>query len=76
MLIPILWSVFQSRPVVDDNIEAIRQLCPELAEEIEDKSPPCEVCKDDPRRKCKECACTICGGKDSASKCVTIDYQT
>lgn len=35
--------------------------------------PDCEHCKDNPRRKCKFCACAICGGKDSPDKQLMCD---
>jgi hypothetical protein len=65
----ILFS-FQSLPTTSDNdIESIRQLCPELAAEIEsgrqeEKGPTCPRCKDNPDKRCTECACSVCGGKD------------
>ncbi|CAG0895764.1 unnamed protein product [Darwinula stevensoni] len=27
-------------------------------------APNCSTCRDNPRRKCKDCGCNICGGKD------------
>lgn len=37
------------------------------------KKPDCDVCKDHPRRKCKHCACCVCGGKDSPEKQIICD---
>ncbi len=35
--------------------------------------PDCVHCKDNSRRKCKHCACTVCGGKDSPDKQLLCD---
>ena len=35
--------------------------------------PDCDWCKDNPRRKCKHCACSVCGGKDSPDKQILCD---
>ncbi len=37
------------------------------------KKPDCDWCKDNPRRKCKHCACSVCGGKDSPDKQILCD---
>ncbi len=37
------------------------------------KKPDCDYCKDNPRRKCKHCACSVCGGKDSPDKQILCD---
>ena len=37
------------------------------------KKPDCDWCKDNPRRKCKHCACSVCGGKDSLDKQILCD---
>ena len=37
------------------------------------KKPDCNWCKDNPRRKCKHCACSVCGGKDSPEKRILCD---
>lgn len=37
------------------------------------KKPDCDWCKDNPRRKCKHCACCTCGGKDSPDKQILCD---
>ena len=37
------------------------------------KMPDCTHCKDNPRRKCKHCACSVCGGKDSPDKQILCD---
>ena len=37
------------------------------------KKPDCNWCKDNPRRKCKHCACSVCGGKDSPEKQILCD---
>lgn len=35
--------------------------------------PDCDRCKDNPRRKCKFCACCVCGGKDCPDKQILCD---
>ncbi len=35
--------------------------------------PACDVCKDNPRRKCKSCACSVCGGKEEPDKQLLCD---
>lgn len=35
--------------------------------------PDCEFCKDKPGKKCKQCACRKCGGKDSPNKQILCD---
>ena len=37
------------------------------------EKPDCDHCKDNPRRKCKFCACCVCGGKDSPDKQILCD---
>lgn len=37
------------------------------------KKPDCDWCKDNPRRKCKHCACSVCGGKDDPAKQLLCD---
>jgi RecJ-like exonuclease len=37
------------------------------------KKPDCDHCKDNPRRKCKHCACSVCGGKDNPDKQILCD---
>ena len=37
------------------------------------KKPDCSYCKDNPRRNCKHCACSVCGGKDSPDKQIICD---
>lgn len=37
------------------------------------KKPDCDWCKDNPRRKCKHCACCVCGGKDNPDKQLLCD---
>ena len=37
------------------------------------KKPDCDWCKDNPRRKCKHCACCVCGGKESPEKQILCD---
>ena len=37
------------------------------------KKPDCDWCKDNSRRKCKHCACSVCGGKDSPDKQILCD---
>ena len=39
----------------------------------EKSKPDCSFCKDNPRRKCKHCACSVCGGKDSPDKQILCD---
>lgn len=33
----------------------------------------CAHCKDNPRRKCKQCACHVCGGKDDPDRQLMCD---
>ncbi|KAK7110903.1 E3 ubiquitin-protein ligase UHRF1-like [Littorina saxatilis] len=35
--------------------------------------PECDFCKDNPRRKCKHCACCVCGGKNDPEKQLMCD---
>ena len=35
--------------------------------------PECDFCKDNPRRKCKHCACCVCGGKNEPEKQLMCD---
>ncbi|XP_025095806.1 E3 ubiquitin-protein ligase UHRF1-like isoform X2 [Pomacea canaliculata] len=35
--------------------------------------PECDHCQDNPRRKCKHCACCVCGGKNEPEKQVMCD---
>ena len=35
--------------------------------------PDCDSCRDDPRKKCKDCGCYECGGKDDPSKQLMCD---
>lgn len=68
------------------DLEALKAICPELAEEMakeneENAQPPdpCNVCHDNARRKCKECGCSICGGKDEPETqlfCEQCQYTT
>ena len=37
------------------------------------KKPDCEHCRDNPRRKCKFCACSVCGGKDQPGSQILCD---
>lgn len=37
------------------------------------KKPDCDWCKDNPRRKCKHCACSVCGGKNDPDKQILCD---
>uniref|UniRef100_A0A0K8SYY3 PHD-type domain-containing protein n=1 Tax=Lygus hesperus TaxID=30085 RepID=A0A0K8SYY3_LYGHE len=36
-------------------------------------APLCDKCKDNPRRKCKECSCVKCGGKEEPDKQIVCD---
>lgn len=36
-------------------------------------TPNCDRCKDNPRRKCKYCACHVCGSKDDEDKTLLCD---
>lgn len=36
-------------------------------------APNCPNCKDLPRRKCKECGCHKCGGKEDPEKQIMCD---
>ncbi|XP_056018667.1 E3 ubiquitin-protein ligase UHRF1-like isoform X2 [Ostrea edulis] len=35
--------------------------------------PECDHCKDNPKRKCKHCACCVCGGKNDPDKQILCD---
>lgn len=35
--------------------------------------PECKQCRDDPKKKCRQCACHICGGKQDPSKQIMCD---
>lgn len=35
--------------------------------------PDCDFCLDNPQKKCKECACTKCGGKDQPDVQIICD---
>ncbi|XP_015918962.1 E3 ubiquitin-protein ligase UHRF1 isoform X2 [Parasteatoda tepidariorum] len=37
------------------------------------EEPKCSRCKDNPARKCRECSCRLCGGKDSPEKQLVCD---
>lgn len=37
------------------------------------KKPDCDFCKDNPSRKCKHCACSVCGGKESPEQQILCD---
>ena len=72
-------------PATDEaakNLDKIRELCPELAEEVQkeqQKEEVCKKCKNDPMKKCKECGCTVCGGKEDEDKqlfCEQCEYVT
>ena len=65
------------------SMDEIRKICPELAAEMEKEeqpaAEPCKVCKDNARRKCRECGCNICGGKDEPERqlfCEQCQYVT
>ena len=67
-----------SSEAVDNTIPAVPEGeagCSEDAAEgvAGTKIPECEHCKDKPRRKCKFCACAVCGGKDSPDKQLLCD---
>ncbi|KAF6212932.1 hypothetical protein GE061_010644 [Apolygus lucorum] len=36
-------------------------------------APLCDTCKDNPRRKCKQCGCDKCGGKEEPAKQIVCD---
>ena len=36
-------------------------------------APSCSHCKDNPKRKCKECGCHSCGGKEEPAKQIMCD---
>jgi len=72
------------------SLEEIRRICPELAAEMErgtagaegeaaEPDPPCNKCKGNARRKCKECGCSRCGGKEDPETqlfCEECQYVT
>lgn len=35
--------------------------------------PDCDHCLDNPRKKCKHCACCVCGGKHDPDKQILCD---
>ncbi|CAI9727269.1 E3 ubiquitin-protein ligase UHRF1-like [Octopus vulgaris] len=35
--------------------------------------PECDYCNDNPRRKCRHCACSVCGGKNNPEKQILCD---
>ena len=35
--------------------------------------PECDHCLDNPQRKCKHCACSVCGGKNDEEKTLLCD---
>ena len=37
------------------------------------KKPDCDRCKDDREKKCKFCACSVCGGKQEPDKQILCD---
>ena len=41
--------------------------------EARKKKPDCQHCKDNSRRKCKYCACSVCGGKDQPESQILCD---
>ena len=46
----------------------------EMNTPVERKNPPkCEVCQDNERKKCKECGCFKCGGKNDADSILICD---
>ncbi|KAK3914118.1 E3 ubiquitin-protein ligase UHRF1 [Frankliniella fusca] len=36
-------------------------------------APFCSTCQDNPKRKCKECSCQVCGGKDEPERQLMCD---
>lgn len=36
-------------------------------------APFCATCQDNPKRKCKECSCQVCGGKDEPDRQLMCD---
>ena len=45
----------------------------------EEPQEPCKKCKDDTEKKCKECGCSICGGKEQPEVqlfCEECNYVT
>ncbi|KAG8184447.1 hypothetical protein JTE90_002296 [Oedothorax gibbosus] len=51
------------------------EICSASSEEIakREKTPKCSHCKDIPTRKCKNCSCHACGGKDAPEKQIMCD---
>ncbi|KAG9476349.1 hypothetical protein GDO78_003089 [Eleutherodactylus coqui] len=41
--------------------------------ELPQTGPQCKLCKDDPKTKCRMCACHICGGKQDPEKQLLCD---
>ena len=56
-------------------IDSLYQDGCEEKEEVEKckKKPDCDHCKDDHEKKCKFCACSICGGKQHPDKQILCD---
>ena len=36
-------------------------------------APLCSTCQDNPKRKCKDCSCQVCGGKDEPDRQLMCD---
>ena len=46
----------------------------EMNQKVERKHPPkCDVCMDNPKKKCKECGCAKCGGKNDPDSILICD---
>ncbi|XP_073485733.1 E3 ubiquitin-protein ligase UHRF1-like [Aquarana catesbeiana] len=46
---------------------------PVKAESPQKSGPQCKYCRDDPRTKCRMCACHVCGGKQDPAKQLLCD---
>ncbi|KAL8608900.1 hypothetical protein ACOMHN_063029 [Nucella lapillus] len=49
------------------------QMDPTASPAKRQNKPECDFCKDNPRRKCKHCACCVCGGKNDPDKQLMCD---
>ncbi len=70
-----------------EKMKMIRDLCPEVAADLEaeakklqeEEEKPCKKCKGVESRRCTECGCSECGGKDLPERqlfCEQCEYTT
>ncbi|XP_071548103.1 E3 ubiquitin-protein ligase UHRF1-like [Panulirus ornatus] len=58
---------------LNNRSEEIQKLVLEGSPTKRKNAPNCSTCKDNPRRKCKECGCHECGGKENPDKQLMCD---